>query len=171
MGKSLFHMLTHFCAWFPQELTHQANVMLRPSSVSWKLRLMTAPQSGCASREESEERLEKKMKRTNPESRPSFGHQTNTGDQSNNQINVQDSLLIFRAAAALKRNRVASEDTARTIPDSFNPIKTHLPTAFAPALYSPEHSPGSQVPQINSIFEIRKFSIKNLKTSESFQQK
>jgi len=102
------------------------------------------------------------MKRTNAESRPSFGHQT--GDPSNNQINVQESLHIFRAAAALKRNRVASGDTARTISDSFNPIKTDLPTTFAPALYSPEHSPASQVPQITSIFEIRKFAIKNLKT-------
>jgi hypothetical protein len=125
------------------------------------------------------------MKRTNPESRPSFGqhHQTETNNNHNNtnnpnnlnnqSTNPQASLQTFRAATASKRNRIHHKPpspieveepplTARS--NSFNPIKTELPTAFVLGLSSTDPQPiEPSLPQINSIFEISKISIRNLK--------
>ncbi|KAA1116411.1 hypothetical protein PGT21_013123 [Puccinia graminis f. sp. tritici] len=125
------------------------------------------------------------MKRTNPESRPSFGQHHETTNTNNNnrsnpnnqrtnpQDNPQASLQTFRAATASKRNRIhhqppspieVEEPPLTTPSNSFNPIKTELPTAFVLGLSSTDPQPIQPLlPQINSIFEISKISIRNLK--------
>ncbi|KAI7934762.1 hypothetical protein MJO29_016025 [Puccinia striiformis f. sp. tritici] len=91
------------------------------------------------------------MKRTNPESRPSFGDHQNNNEPNQNNNNLE----AFRAAASLKiaakRNRINKEST------TFNPIKTHLPTTFVQGLTQPQD-------QFHPILEIGKLAIKNLKS-------
>ncbi|WAR63630.1 hypothetical protein PtB15_17B230 [Puccinia triticina] len=117
------------------------------------------------------------MKRTNPESRPSFGQNQATNDDQDNQNNQQDiqaSIQTFRAAAASKRNRTHNTPASSievglppttTLPNTFNPVKTQRPTAFVLEI-STDHPPISTMPQIKSIFEISKISIRNLRKTQ-----
>ncbi|PLW07509.1 hypothetical protein PCASD_23613 [Puccinia coronata f. sp. avenae] len=109
------------------------------------------------------------MKRTNPESRPSFGQQTHADEHERTQESSQHSLQTFRSsAAALKRNRIEPAEEAHTLaPSHFNPVRTELPTLVVLGLTNQENpSSASAAPQINSILQISRISIKNLKKKQ-----